>query len=84
MSDRYREELIQVAAVAVAMIECRDRGAADGTNTNLVLDEIGWERLRQNRKWGAQTHDPEVWLAILMEEVGEAAQAWLKETYEGQ
>ena len=84
MSDRYREELIQVAAVAVAMIECRDRGAADDINTLVILDEIRGERYKQNRKWGAQTHDPEVWLAILMEEVGEAAQAWLKETYEGQ
>lgn len=37
----------------------------------LVADE----RARQNAKWGEQTHHDFVWLAILMEEVGELAQA---------
>lgn len=31
------------------------------------------ERARQRRMWGDQTHTNEMWLAILMEEVGEAA-----------
>lgn len=35
------------------------------------------ERLRQDQKWGEQNHVPEIWLAILMEEVGETAQAVL-------
>lgn len=35
------------------------------------------ERLRQDEKWGEQNHLPETWLAILMEEMGETAQAVL-------
>lgn len=29
------------------------------------------ERQRQEEKWGEQNHHPAIWLAILMEEVGE-------------
>ena len=32
------------------------------------------ERKRQDDKWGVQDHDDPLWLAILTEEVGEAAQ----------
>lgn len=42
---------------------------------DLILDEIGAERARQDAKWGEQNHEPHRWLSILMEEVGEAAQA---------
>lgn len=44
------------------------------------------ERMRQNRKWGIQRHSHGDWLKILIEEVGEVAQAmqkhkgWAKET----
>lgn len=41
----------------------------------MILTEIARERERQNRKWGEQNHHPHYWLAILMEEVGEAAHA---------
>ncbi len=79
---RYREELIQVAAVAVAMIEDHDSGnGAHGDYSDIMLD-VAVERERQNIVWGPQHHDPSVWLAILMEEVGESAQAYLQETYE--
>lgn len=36
------------------------------------------ERRRQDRKWGEQNHQPEKWICILMEEVGEAAKAVLE------
>lgn len=39
---------------------------------------IGLERQRQDEKWGVQNHEPEWWLTILMEEVGELAQAILE------
>jgi NTP pyrophosphatase (non-canonical NTP hydrolase) len=39
---------------------------------------IAEERDRQNAKWGVQNYTPEWWLAILMEEVGELAQAILE------
>lgn len=32
------------------------------------------ERQRQDDKWGEQNHDDTVWLTVLAEEVGEAAQ----------
>lgn len=33
------------------------------------------EMFRQDSKWGPQSHCPERWMTILMEEVGEAADA---------
>lgn len=43
-----------------------------------VLDEVQRERVKQDRKWGQQNHVGAHWLAILMEEVGEAAQCVCK------
>ena len=45
---------------------------------NLAEIDIGIERSMQDEKWGVQNHSPEWWLAILMEEVGELAQAILE------
>jgi len=42
---------------------------------NAVLNQIVNERLKQDAMWGKQRHDHGTWLAILMEEVGEVAQA---------
>ena len=42
-----------------------------------ALDEVTWERWRQDEKWGEQNHDLLVWHAILSEEVGEFAEALL-------
>lgn len=41
--------------------------------TASVMRDIFDERQRQDVKWGEQNHPPEVWMAILMEEVGELA-----------
>lgn len=41
------------------------------------------ERKRQIEKWGKQHHDVFTWMSILMEEVGEAAQAALHDTFGG-
>lgn len=41
------------------------------------------ERKRQHEKWGKQDHNLFVWMSILMEEVGEAAQAALHQTFGG-
>jgi len=48
------------------------------TLTQRALELVEAERLRQNRKWGDQSGktDP-VWLAVLVEECGEAAEAVL-------
>lgn len=44
---------------------------------NEQIRQILHERDRQDAKWGEQNHSPEVWLAILGEEFGEACQAAL-------
>ena len=49
---------------------------------NLTLDAIWTESKRQDAKWGEQNHAPEVWLAILTEEVGELAQAILADRFD--
>lgn len=45
-----------------------------------VLRDIVAERRRQDEKWGPQDHDPHYWLAILAEELGEAAKATIADT----
>jgi hypothetical protein len=78
-----RGELIQAAAVIVAMIEDLDYGQAHAdrrpsgsshlAQVDHVLDAIESERYAQDEKWGPQHHTPAEWFAILMEEIGEAA-----------
>jgi NTP pyrophosphatase (non-canonical NTP hydrolase) len=46
-----------------------------------IIDDLTKERIRQNKKWGEQNHSPEKWLAILAEEVGEAAKAICERMY---
>lgn len=51
--------------------------------TNAVLREVLDERIRQDAKWGDQSGNSDfVWIAVLTEEVGEAAQAALKAHFE--
>jgi len=50
----------------------------DGRNMNTriqALISVDIERNRQDEKWGEQNHDPQYWTGILMEEVGEYAEA---------
>jgi NTP pyrophosphatase (non-canonical NTP hydrolase) len=58
---------------------------ATETQSGSSLDPLGSglpavlaERKRQDAKWGVQNHRPELWLVILMEEVGEASEATLE------
>ena len=44
-----------------------------------VYDEIRAEQEHQLQKWGIQNHDAGMWMLILGEEVGEAAQSALKQ-----
>lgn len=48
-----------------------------------VIQKIINERGHQDHKWGIQRHSPELWMAILMEEVGEAAKEILEEQFSG-
>lgn len=43
-----------------------------------VMMDVDAERSRQNEKWGRQRHSYGEWLKILVEEVGEVAQAMQK------
>ena len=85
----YQKELIQVAAVAIAALQDFNYGSTkldEDTDEGFLyletlLDEIREERRRQEAKWGPQTHDPMKWMVILMEEVGETAEAYLEKDY---
>lgn len=46
-----------------------------------VLRELHEERLLQDEKWGEQNHSPEIWMTVIMEEVGEASQEVLRYTF---
>jgi len=46
-----------------------------------VLSDINTERNRQDKLWGAQRHKMGDWLKILIEEVGEVAQAMQKKSF---
>ena len=80
-----RDELIQVAAVAIAIVTDLDQRSTDlfldRDAHNKVMKDVFKERVGQENKWGAQHHDIYKWLAILGEEVGEANQAALEEEY---
>lgn len=39
-----------------------------------TLNDVKTEMARQDIKWGVQVHSPVEWIAILTEEVGEAAE----------
>ena len=82
----YRVELIQIAAVTLAMLQDDMNGSTEiktqeefsaydlGPFINAVMNE----RIRQEAKWGPQHHSKEKWLTILTEEVGEVARAILE------
>ncbi len=75
--NHFREELIQVAAVAIAIVQDIDTGSAKVGFGDMdeVIHQVMHERKIQNRKFGTQHHTPFEWLAILGEEYGEACQA---------
>jgi len=50
---------------------------------NIVTYQVLDERERQFKKWGSQRHNKAFWLAILVEEVGEAAKALLHDKFGG-
>lgn len=55
---------------------------ADVTVVTYQLGSILRERDAQDGKWGEQNHPPEWYLAILVEEVGELAQAIVQAQHE--
>lgn len=48
-----------------------------------ALGDVLLEREKQNEKWGEQNHNPYIYLAILVEEVGELAKAILHTQFGG-
>lgn len=55
-------------------MELYDFGLRDAVEPYEALSLVISERGVQNEKWGEQNHTPEIYLAILVEEVGELAQ----------
>lgn len=53
------------------------------TDTDYALKSVIAERARQDKLWGEQNHDPFTYLAVLVEEVGELAQAALHTKFGG-
>lgn len=51
--------------------------------STFALDSILAERVHQDKKWGEQNHNPYIYLTILLEEVGELAQAILQTQFGG-
>ncbi len=49
----------------------------------IQIQDILAERCRQDEQWGEQNHSPELWLAVLMEEVGEFSEALLCDRFGG-
>lgn len=78
-NERLREELVQVAAVAVAWCEVLIQGYTDDPDRDAhamaeALEDVIDERRRQHAKWDSQDHASPTWLMILAHEVGEAAE----------
>lgn len=73
----FEHELAQAREENAAL-----RGKERGTFGMAVVD-IAIERARQDQKWGIQNHGDQFWLAILVEEIGEVAQAICQSTDEG-
>lgn len=48
-----------------------------------ALNAVADEMVSQDSKWGQQDHADELWMCILAEEVGEAAQARLHDLFGG-
>lgn len=49
------------------------------SKTNKVLVEVAEERRRQDVKWGKhRIHEPQHWIALMAEELGEVARGMLK------
>ncbi len=49
-----------------------------------AIQDVMVERERQDEKWGEQNHDPFLYLTVLVEEVGEFAQAALHSRFGGE
>jgi NTP pyrophosphatase (non-canonical NTP hydrolase) len=54
-----------------------------GNELIFAYDDVMRERAKQDAKWGEQNHDPFIYLAILLEEVGEYSQACLQTQFGG-
>lgn len=84
--NRDIDELVQVAAVAVAIMEDDEFGQCDAqrhnpnewTQLEEIVERIGVERIRQDEQWGARHLTKLEWAMILAEEIGEWANEMMK------
>jgi hypothetical protein len=73
-----RRDLIQVAAVACAAAQDLVVGhdGPDEAALGEVIGDVLAERQRQYELHGCQHHPVEVWLVILMKQMGDVARDW--------
>lgn len=65
------------------MDEDKDNVGMTDSIVEQAIRDILAERQRQDEKWGEQNHSPFAWTTILVEEVGEFAQAALHYKFGG-
>ena len=73
------------STLATMMHDCTNTGrlqAQAADRFRQILADITAERGRQDAKWGEQNHNPQDWLMILQEEVGEFARAHMEVHYD--
>ena len=89
MTDKRREAIIEMfmgwnwaAGESSKNISRAEALYEAGANHNPAIKDILEERRGQDRVWGQQNHSPEIWLSILMEEVGELSQEMLNRRFD--
>lgn len=77
------QDLCEDVREAYACNSCLAKREFETFIQNRVIADVIDERKRQEEKWGQQNHEPYTYLAILIEEVGEYAQAALQTQFGG-
>lgn len=78
----FDSDLVSFGRQLLTRYGCRPSPAPDSIQQRAVADVLD-ERVRQDARWGEQNHATFVYLAILVEEVGELAQAELHRIFGG-
>lgn len=75
VSNRAAEHFLDLLCMDSSLLETPGNYHMDQIRRGQVSRDVQDERNKQEGKWGQQNHDPFKYMAILMEEVGEASQA---------
>lgn len=81
--DRLRAQLARKQAIELDDIDLLFALLEGRILPSLALQSVLAERERQDAKWGEQNNDPFTYITVLVEEVGELAQAALHTRFGG-